>query len=700
MDLNRQEFKLDFHGRPLVLEVSRLAEQATASVLGRYGETAVLVTATIAKKDREVNYFPLIVDYEERFYAAGKILGSRYVRREGKASEEAVLSGRIIDRTIRPLFDHRLRRDVQIIVTILALDDEDDPDFITLLTTSATLLISEIPWDGPVAAVKILKSHDKDEYIVNPTATQIKAGFELVTLVAGTETQINMVEMEGREAKEVNAVRAFEIAQKEITLLNQFQEKMRKVVGAVKIPLEIKEHPKLATTIKKFLATRLEAALYELDKTLRNQKLETLEKELTAHLEEEGILEGERKLTTYYFEEALDELTHRKILGEDKRPDGRKLDEVRELHAEVGLFKRNHGSAVFIRGNTQSLAVTTLGPPNAEQFIETIEFSGKRRFLLHYNFPPYSVGEVGPMRGPGRREIGHGALAEKALRNIIPDKEIFPYTIRVVSEILSSNGSSSMATVSAACLSLMDAGVPIKKAVAGIAMGLMSDEKGNYKILTDIQGPEDHYGDMDFKAAGTIDGLTAIQMDVKIRGVLPTVLGEILDHAKKARLHILEVMKKTLAAPRPELSPYAPILLTIRINPERIGEIIGPGGKVINGIISRTGVLSIDIEEDGEVVIAADNKEKAEMALAEVKSIVKEFTIGEIVEGKIVKILEFGAILQIDQTHDGMIHVSELKEGYVKRVEDVLKVGDFVRAKIIKVEPGGRIGLSLKNLSS
>lgn len=397
----------------------------------------------------------------------------------------------------------------------------------------------------------------------------------------------------------------------------------------------------------------------------------------------------------HFFEEEVDALVHKGVLESDKRPDGRKLDEVRPLYGEVGLFPRTHGSALFVRGNTQALAITTLGPPSAQQLVETIEFSGKKRFLLHYNFPAYSVGETGPFRGPGRREIGHGSLASKALKNMVPDAEVFPYTIRVVSEILSSNGSSSMATVCATTLSMMDAGVPMKKPVAGIAMGLMSDDKGNYKVLTDIQGPEDHYGDMDFKAAGTRDGVTAIQMDVKINGVTPKVLGEVLAQAKDARIHILGVMEKVLAKPREKVSNHAPVIMSLMIPKDKIGEVIGPGGKVINGIIEKTGALSIDIEEDGRVFVTGIGHEKAQAAYDAVASIVKVYEVGDVVEGTVSRILEFGAIVDFGNGRDGMIHVSELKNGYVNKVEEVVKVGDFVRAKIIKVE-GGKIGLSLK----
>lgn len=706
MDLNRQQFKTEFAGRPLVLEISRIAEQATASVIGRYDDTVVLVTATMGKKEREVDYFPLIVDYEERFYAAGKIIGSRFIRREGRASEDAVLSGRLIDRTIRPLFDDRMRREVQVVVTVLAFDEQNEPDFIALLAASTALAISKIPWGGPVAGLEVMGKPGSREFAINPKNKDRAEGFSFSAFVAGTENAVNMIELEGREADEDEVTRAFEAAGREIARLTEWQKEIVKKVGAQKETAPLREpSAELRRLVQSFLSTRLEDALYAPHKTEREERLAELKRVLSEHLTQAGISETDQALTNHLWEEAIDALVHKKILSEDARPDGRKLDEVRDLYAEVQLFRRTHGSALFVRGNTQALAVTTLAPPNAEQLIETMEYSGKRRFLLHYNFPPYSVGETAPLRGPGRREIGHGALAGKALRNLIPSKTEFPYTIRVVSEILSSNGSSSMASVCAASLSLMDAGVPIKKPVAGIAMGLMVDREPTtdnrqpiYKILTDIQGPEDHYGDMDLKAAGTRDGLTAIQMDVKINGLTPQMLGEVLAAAKKARLRILDVMQAVLPAPRAELSPFAPIILTTAVPPQKIGEVIGPGGKVINGIIARTGALSIDIEENGEVFVAADTPEKARAAIDEVKAIVREYKVGEIVEGPVVKIMDFGAIVQLGPKQDGMIHVSELKNGFVKNVEEVVRVGDRVRAKILRADPDGRIGLTLKNV--
>ncbi|MFH1346675.1 MAG: polyribonucleotide nucleotidyltransferase [Spirochaetota bacterium] len=702
MSLNRKQFTTEIAGRTLTLETSDLAGQANAAVLGTYGDTSVLVAVTMGKEDRNTDYFPLTVDYEEKFYAAGKILGSRFMRREGRPSEEAVLSGRLIDRTLRPLFDQRLRRDVQIIITILSYDEENDADFIGLITASTALAISDIPWNGPVAGTRLTRFKDgKTE--INPLNSSVKEKENLAfeAFVSGASDKINMIELAGNEAQEKEVIESFKIAHEKIQKLVDFQKDIVSKIGKKKIEIEFDDLSELKAKIKEFLKGKLEEAVYVSAKTERQNNLDSLKKDLKANLAEGGVEDSLLVKIDAIFEEELDALVHVKLLQEDKRPDGRKNDELRSLYGEVGLFKRLHGSALFQRGNTQSLAVVTLGAPGAEQLVESMELSFKRRFMLHYNFPPYSTGEVGRLGGPGRREIGHGALAEKSLRFVLPSQEEFPYTIRVVSEILSSNGSSSMATACASSLALMDAGVPIKKPVAGIAMGLMMEnsksEKQNtkYKILTDIQGPEDHYGDMDCKVAGTTEGITAIQMDVKIDGVTADILGEVFEQSKKARLEILGVMKSVIEKPRAETSAYAPSIISIQIDPEQIGEVIGPGGKVINGIISSTGALSIDVEQTGKVFVAGATKESAQAAVKQIEIITHKFQIGEIVEGEIIKILDFGAIVDLGGGRDGMIHVSELKNGFVEKVEDVVKLGDIVKAKVLKAE-NGRVSLSLK----
>jgi len=696
MDLNKKQFTTEVAGKKLTLEVSDIAKQANAAVLGTFGDTSVLVTATMSKEDRAIDYLPLVIDYEERFYAAGKIIGSRFIRREGRPSEEAVLSGRLIDRSLRPLFDQRLRRDIQIIVTVLSYDEENDPDFIALITASTALSISDIPWNGPIAGVKLARFSD-GRIVINSTNSLLKGedrlGFE--AFISGTTERINMIELAGNEAKEEELIEAFDLSQKEIEKLIEFQKKITKEIGQPKIKYDYDNDNDLKNKVQEYLKDKLEAAIYSPEKVDRQSKIGLLKQELKDYLIEEGIGGSVLAKVDFLFEEEVNKLVHKNIIELEKRPDGRALDEVRQLYGEVGLFKRLHGSALFVRGSTQALAVVTLAAPGAEQLIETMEISSKRRFMLHYNFPPYCVGEISRLGSPGRREIGHGALTEKALRPLIPTQEEFPYTIRVVSEILSSNGSSSMASVCASLMALMDAGVPLKKAVAGIAMGLMIDKSHKYKILTDIQGPEDHHGDMDCKVAGTTGGITAIQMDVKIEGLDLRVLKEVLSQAKKARLEILEFMKTVIDKPREKVSSYAPVVLSINIKPEQIGEVIGPGGRIINGIIAASGALSIDIEQSGRVFVAAADELKAQAAVQQIKALTRDFQIGEIVFGKVIKILDFGAIVDLGGGKDGMIHVSELKDGFVEKVEDVLNLGDLVKVKIIKVE-NGKIGLSLK----
>jgi len=699
MELNRKQFKMEFAGKPLTLEISKIAEQADASVIGTYGDTTVLATVVMGKKDIEKDYFPLMVSYEEKYYAAGKILGGRYMKREGRSSDDAILNGRLIDRTIRPLFNQAIRREVQVVVTVLSIDKENDPDFIGLLSASTALAISPVPWNGPVAGIRVFKLKNDQNIMINPKFSEVEnKEIDIDAFISGTKDRINMIELEGNEADEKDIVNSFNLGHEEIKKLIAFQEEIVKEIGKAKKEVKLRVPSKeLGNKVKEFIKDKLEGAVYSGNKMEMHANLEAMNNSLNEFLKGENHSEEEIKSAGGIIEDAVNDLIHEKILKEEKRPDGRKLDELRELYAETKILKRMHGSSLFVRGNTQSLSITTLGGPKDQQLMETMEFSGKKRFLLHYNFPPYSVGEIGPFRGPGRRDIGHGNLAYKALKNLIPSQEEFPYTIRTVSEILSSNGSSSMATVCAGSLSLMDAGVPIRKPAAGIAMGLILDEKnGDFKVLTDIQGPEDHHGDMDFKIAGTDSGVTAMQMDVKILGVTIPMIEKTMTQAKKARLEILNVITTALPAPRKELSEFAPRILNITIDPSRIGEVIGTGGKVINEIIEQTKVTSIDIDDDGHVFITADNKDAAEKALERVKSIVREYKVGEIVEGTIVKMLEFGAIVDFGG-RDGMIHVSELKDGFVKNVEDVVKMGDFVKAKIIKVE-NGKIGLSIKRL--
>ena len=700
--LNKKQFSTEIAGKTLTIEVSSLAEQANAAVLAKYGETVVLATAVMGVKDTELHYMPLKVEYEEKFYAAGKIIGSRYMRREGRSSEEAILAGRLVDRTMRPLFDSRIRREIQVVVTVLQIDEQNDPEFVGLIGASTALLISDIPWGGPVAGVRVIQG--EKGFIVNPDnsfVTEHPPIFD--AFVSGSKDRINMIELGGLDAQEKDVVAGFKQAQETINQLIAFQEKIRGEIGKTKQVLTLSDpEPELKAAVNSFLADKLEGAIYHPSKEERDTAISTLKHELFLHVKELAAAQGKEanlKMTDFLLEEMINDVVHKNILATEKRPDGRKLDELRALSGEVALFSRAHGSAFFSRGNTQALAMTTLAPPGAEQLIETMETNGKRRFMLHYNFPPFSVGEVGFFRGPGRREIGHGNLARKSVERLIPTKEEFPYTIRVVSEIMSSNGSSSMATVCATVLSLMDAGVPIKKPAAGIAMGLMMSDVNNFKVLTDIQGAEDHHGDMDLKVAGTDDGVTGMQMDVKVDGLTIEILEKAFLQARKARLEILKVIKETLPTHREKLSPFVPTIRQLKINPDKIGAVIGPGGKVINGMIEHYGLAGIDIDEDGGVFVSGTNLENVEACVAHIMALTKEYKVGDIVEGNIIKTLEFGAIVDLGGGKDGMIHVSELKNGFVKTVEEVVKVGDFVRVKIIKAGDDGKIGLSLKQMT-
>ncbi|MFA6365010.1 MAG: polyribonucleotide nucleotidyltransferase [Candidatus Paceibacterota bacterium] len=682
MNLNRKIYTTELQGAKVEIEVSELAHQANAAVIGRFGDTVVLATVVMGNKEVSLDYFPLTVDFEERFYAAGKIMGGRFVRREGKPTDDAILTGRIIDRTIRPLFDQRLRREVQVVITVLSYDEVHSPSSIALLAISTALGISDIPWGGPVAGVRTEVKEAAD-------------GKTYLAFFAGTDEFINMIEFEGKEVSETTTTQLFEEGQAEIKRLVAFQKNIIKEIGKKKAEIIIPEpSPVVKELIVRFLQGKLENALRT--KTIHEVKNALFEYAATTEHAEEALRYAE-----YIFELEVDAFVHAYALQEGKRVDGRKLDEVRDLYGEVKLLERTHGSGLFIRGDTQVLAITTLGSPAGEQLVESIEGTTKKRFMLHYNFPKYSTGEVGrSSRGPGRREIGHGALAEKAVEQILPGKDVFPYAIRVVAETLSSNGSSSQASICAASLSLMDAGVPILAPVAGIAIGLMTGEKGDYKLLTDIQGPEDHYGDMDFKVSGSAHGLVAIQMDVKIGGITKDIFVNALRAGEKARIHILETITKTLAAPRASVSSYAPTIMTLEIDPDKIGLVIGPGGKTINGIIADCyDKVAIDIEEEGRVFVSGTDKEMVLRALEIVRGLVHEFKVGEVVEGPIIKIMDFGAIVDLGGGQDGMIHVSELKDGFVKKVEEVVNLGDRVTAKVVRVEEG-RVGLSLKAMKN
>lgn len=692
--IESKKYELDFNNRPLVAEFSNLAEQANGSVLLKYGETAVLATVVMSKNVKEgLDHFPLMVDYEEKFYAAGRILGSRFMRREGKPSEEAILNGRMIDRTLRPLFDRKIRNEVQVIATALSVDDDNDPDILAVLASSLALATSNIPWDGPLAALRISRIQDK--FVINPTFKE-KMEADLNLVICGKDGKINMIEGEGDQVPEEIVLKAFEAALPEIEKLIAFQNKIIKEIGQEKIWPKIKQAPDgMADLFEKEMLAQLEEALGQPQNAKEHYSM-------LGDLNKNWLKITEDKFGTSYateaddiFEEAINSIIHKNVLEKDLRPDGRKLDEVRPIFSKVGILPRAHGSGLFYRGLTHILSITTLGAPKDFLIIEGMEVREKKSFIHHYNFPPFSSGETGKTGNPGRREIGHGALAEKALARMVPSKDGFPYTIRIVSETLSSNGSSSMGSVCASTLSLMDAGVPIKAPVSGIAMGLMMDSN-KYKVLTDIQGPEDHHGDTDFKAAGTEKGITAIQMDVKVQGLTTKMLGDLLQQGKKARLEILKNMLETLEKPRPQLSSFAPQIIIMQIKMEKKGELIGPGGRTINKIIDTTGV-QIDIDETGKVFITGKDSDSIEKAKKMVEEITYEPKIGEMFENCLVtKILDFGAFVEIKPGHEGMVHISEIAPFRVEKITDILNVGDRVPVKIKNIDEMSRVSLSIK----
>lgn len=694
--MSPKNYSLSLEGKTFQVELNDWAEQASGSVVVRLGDTVVLATAVMSPNVREgMDYFPLSVEYEEKFYATGKILGSRFVKRETRPSEEAILAGRLIDRSIRPRFNQKMRNDVQVITTVLSIDDQNDPDIPALLAASLALGLSDIPWDGPVAGIRVGKKNGN--LILNPTYTdREEAALDLT--VSGTAERINMLEAGAQEVSEDEFAEAVELGFKFVKELIDFQKKILAENPQAKATVRILEaDEKIKSLFKNDFSKRLEEAVYQPEKAGRIDSIARLKEEWLSVASKNYPNEFNKSAAELLLDEEINEIIHRRIIEKGERPDGRKTDELRELKAEVALLPRVHGSGLFRRGETHALAALTLGAPGDEQIVEGMEIRTKKRFLLHYNFPPYSTGEVKPMRGPGRREIGHGALAAKAIWPLLPNKEDFPYTIRIVSEILSSNGSSSMATVCGASLALMDAGVPIKKLAAGAAMGLILNEKGDYRVLTDIQGPEDHHGDMDFKVAGTRDGITAVQMDVKIEGITPEMLRATLKQTLRARLKILETMEKTISNPRPDLSPWAPRISVLKINPEKIGALIGPGGKMINEIIAQTGA-QIDIEDDGTVFVTSEQEEGMKKALALIKQVTKEFKAGELLEGKVTRVFDFGAMVEIGPKQDGLIHISELAPWRVEKVTDVVNIGDVVPVKIKNIDEQGRINLSLKDV--
>jgi polyribonucleotide nucleotidyltransferase len=677
-------------GKSLSVEVGRVARQADGAALVRYGDTVVLVTAVASKQPRQgIDFLPLTVDYQERAYAAGKIPGG-FFKREGRPHDKETLTARLIDRPLRPLFPKGYRQDVQIISTVLSADQENDPDILAIMGASAALTISPIPFLGPIGAVRVGRVDGK--FVLNPTyAQQERTDIDLV--VAGTQAAVVMIEAWAKEVSEESMAEAIDFSHKGIQALIDMLLELANKLGVEKAPFtvpppdqELRE--RVSTLARHGLRTLAGVADKEEQRTRRQQLFD----EVMAQFGEEP---DNRKLAVKgLFEQIEHEELRRMILEDGRRADGRALDEVRPISAEVGILPRTHGSALFTRGQTQALVTTTLGTSEDEQRLDDIEGEGTKRFMLHYNFPPFSVGEVRFMRGPGRREIGHGALAERALITVLPPKEEFPYTLRIVSDILESNGSSSMATVCGASLSLMEAGVPIRCAVAGVAMGLVM-ENDRTAILTDIIGLEDHLGDMDFKVAGTRHGLTALQMDIKTQGITASLMAKALEQARRARLHILDQMDRAISEPRPSISVYAPRILTIMIPVDKIRDVIGPGGKVIRGIVAESGA-KIDVSDDGRVEIASVDEAAAQKALSIISRIVEVPEVGKVYLGKVVKIMDFGAFVQILPGTDGLLHISQIAEHRVKKVEEVLSEGEEIMVKVIDIDKSGKIRLSRK----
>ncbi|MBU3925938.1 polyribonucleotide nucleotidyltransferase [Patescibacteria group bacterium] len=701
-----KKYDTDFGSEKLSVEISDLADQANGSVLVRYGDTAVFATAVMSHNRREgLDHFPLSVDYEERFYAAGMILGSRFIRREGRPSEEAILTSRLIDRTIRPLFDRRIRNEVQIVVLALSVDSKNDPDIPAIIAASLALGISDIPWGGPVGGVRMgyldlavspPLGGETAKFMVNPTYQERENSlFDLV--VCGKNGKVNMIEAGAKEIHEDILAEAMERGAKEILKIQEFQKKIIKEIGKDKTQIEIKEEmPEMKEFFEKEYTQKLHGIIFSGEKHgLSNLKSEWIKSA------KEKFGEENWDLAEDLYEEVINDIIHKEILdapdGKEKRADGRKIDELRPLYANVRILPLIHGSGIFFRGGTHIFSAVTLGGPKEGQLIEGMEIQTTKHFLHHYNFPPFSTGETGRIGGTGRREIGHGALAERALSAVIPSREEFPYTIRVVSESMASNGSTSMGSVCASTLALMDAGVPIKNPVAGIAMGLMFKDEKNYKVLTDIQGPEDHHGDMDFKCAGTKEGVTAIQMDVKVEGIAVEILKKALVQARKAREQILEVITKAMPTPRQDLPTNAPKIVKMQIDPDKIGAVIGPGGKMINSIIEKTNT-EIDIDQDGTVFITGKDLKEIAKARDIVEGLTHEFQAGEIIKGQVTRLFEFGAMIGVGGEQEGLVHISELSPERVEKVTDIINVGDEVTAQVINIDERGRINLSIKRL--
>ncbi len=691
--MQEESLRIKFGKHDLVLGTGHIAKQANGSVTVQYGGTVVLVTACMSKDIKEGrDFFPLTVEYQEKTYAAGRIPGG-FFKREGRPSESEILTSRLIDRPIRPLFPEGVRNEVQVMAIVLSSDGENDPDILALCGASAALSISDIPFDGPLGCCRVARLNN--QFVLNPTYAELEKA-DLEVIVAANTTGVVMLESKANEVSEDVYLEAVKFGFDSLQCIIELQKEFVKKYGKAKAKLEVKTiDPVLLSKVDGLAKDKLKEVYKLGKKEAREEAVDLLSKELDAMLTQEGFSSADVKEAIHNVEKMQ---VRSKILHENVRVDGRGFKDIRPISCEVAILPRTHGSSLFTRGQTQSLAVTTLGTGEDEQLVEALEGEKSKSFMLHYTFPPFSVGETGPVRGPGRREIGHGALAEKALLAVMPSKDKFPYTVRLVSEILESNGSSSMATVCAGTLALMDAGVPIKNTVSGIALGLVKDGDKT-AILTDIAGLEDHFGDMDFKVAGSKDGITAVQLDLKISGISLDLLKTCIFQAKEARLFILDKMTAVLANPRTEMSIYAPRIDVIKVNPEKIGELIGPGGKTIKAIIAATGA-SIDIQDDGQVLVGSTDAAKSADAIRMIKAIAEDVEVGRIYNAKVKRIMAFGAFCEIAPRKEGLVHVSELSSTFVKKVDDVVKIGDEIKVKVIGIDELGRINLSKKQAES
>lgn len=710
--LQTKQWSMEWGGRTLTVEVGRFALQANASCTVRYGDTTILATVVKSKTIRDgIDYFPLMTDFEEKLYAAGKIKGSRFIKREGRPSDEAVLTARLVDRAIRPLFDERVRNDIQVITTALSVDGENDAATVALLAASFVLSISSIPWDGPMGAARV-GIDENGEFILNVTSSQLEANKKLDLVVAGNPDKLVMVEAGAHEVSEELFFKAMKWGCEQTAPVIEFIKKIQAEVGQEKENLLVEGVETVADQIKrlseKFVSENADTMIFnspKVSKDERKKMMSEMEEVLVDYLLKQNFEEDAIKKAHIDIKHLISIQITKRILEKDQRLDGRKITEIRELQNDVDLLPRVHGSAMFMRGDTQVLSVVTLGAPGDVQTLDGMEEDGTKRYMHHYNDTPFTYGEAGPLRGPGRRAIGHGALAERALVPVLPEETDFPYAIRVVSEVMGSNGSSSMASTCGSTLSLMAAGVPIKKPVAGIAMGLASDAGTNqgtvskWKVLTDLQDVEDGPGGMDFKIAGTIDGITAVQMDTKTNGLTWDLVEQTVKQAREARLQILGVMAGAIAQPRADLSPYAPRIETVLINPEKIKDLIGPGGKNINKIVEETGA-KIDIEQDGRVLITSSDSEKMKIAVKRVKDCTREVEAGEEFDGKVVRLEDFGAFVELLPGKDGLVHVSEISWERVNKPGDVLKLGDIVKVKVKEIDNLGRVNLSMKVLKT